>query len=685
MRRLHCLTALLLAAAPLSAQARPTRLDSILLAGPDTASARRHSVALASRVHVAGTAAQESTAAYVQRQMAAMGLDTSTVSFTVFLPAPDAVSVTRLRPTRKELRLSEPEVPGDESTRQPAWPTVNGYAGSGDVSGPVVYVNYGLLDDYRVLDSLGVSVRGAIVVARYGRSHRGIKAREAERRGAVALILYSDPADDGSGKGAVFPAGPWRPEGGVQRGSVKLSPGDPSTPGWPSSEGARRLPLAEMDIPKIPVVPVGYGNATELLTGLDGVAAPAAWTGGLPITYKIGGGGGVTVQVAVRLQEGRNAYKRITNTFASIPGATWPGEVIIIGAHRDAWGPGAWDNISGTVSVLEAARAWSEAVRAGIRPRRTIIFATWDAEEWGLVGSTEFAESREGDLRRSMVAYLNQDAVASGRSFGSSATPTMRDMIRRAARQVPAPGGSGSVYEGWRTAGQTPAGEEPRMGNLGGGSDFAGFYNHLGIPAAEWGFGGGQGIYHSHYDDLQYMDRFGDPGYLAHQASARVAALVLAELAQSDVVPFDHRALADELLRLSAAARDSALKLGMVGAPWDRLTNEAKTLRAVGDTFQSRSARASRFDETRLGRVNEESRQAERSLARPEGLNGRPWYRNLLYAADRDNGYADVPLPGIAEALRDKDAGRLSFEVADLAQRVADVRGRVSAAAMLLR
>jgi N-acetylated-alpha-linked acidic dipeptidase len=684
-RYLRPLLALLLAAAPLSAQARPTRLDSILLAGPDTASARRHSVALASRVHVAGTAAQDSTAQYVQRQMAAMGLDTSTVSFTVFLPAPEAVSVTRLRPTRKELRLSEPEIPGDASTRQPAWPTVNGYAGSGEASGPVVYVNYGLLDDYRVLDSLGVSVRGAIVVARYGRSHRGIKAREAERHGAVALILYSDPADDGSGKGAVFPEGPWRPASGVQRGSVKLSPGDPSTPGWASSEGARRVPLAEMDIPRIPVVPVGYGNATELLTGLDGLAAPVAWKGGLPITYRIGGGGAVTVQVSVRLQDERSAYKRITNTFAAIPGSTWPGEVIIVGAHRDAWGPGAWDNISGTVSVLEAAKAWSEAARGGIRPRRTIIFATWDAEEWGLVGSTEFAESREGDLRRSMVAYLNQDAIASGRSFGSSATPTMRDMIRRAARQVPAPGGGGSIYDAWRAEAETPAGEEPRMGNLGGGSDFAGFYNHLGIPAAEWGFGGGQGIYHSHYDDLQFMDRFGDPGYLAHQASARVAALVLAELAQSDVVPFDHRALADELLKLASAARDSALKLGMVGAPWDRLTAEARSLRAAGDTFATRSARGSRFDETRLGRINEESRQAERSLARPEGLNGRPWYRNLLYAADRDNGYADVPLPGIAEALRDKDAGRLSFEVADLAQRVADVRGRVTAAAALLR
>ncbi len=359
--------------------------------------------------------------------------------------------------------------------------------------------------------------------------------------------------------------------------------------------------------------------------------------------------------------------------------------MIIIGAHRDAWGPGTWDNISGTVSVLEAAHAWSEAVKKGFRPRRTIIFATWDAEEWGLVGSTEFVESREGDLRRSVVAYLNQDAVASGRAFGGAATPSMRDVIRRAARLVPAPGESGSVYSMWRTQSHTETGQEPKMGNLGGGSDFAGFYNHLGIPAADWGFGGGQGIYHSHYDDLTFMDRFGDPGYLAHQATARIAALALAELAQSDIVPFDHAAFADEIIQLATQARDSAIKLGMVGAPWDRVMSEAKALRATADTFATRSTRGGRFDTTRVGRINEESRQAERQFTRPEGLTGRPWYRNLLYAADRDNGYADVPLPGIAEALRDKDAGRLSFEVADLAQRIGDVRGRVSAAAALLK
>ncbi|HEU4570190.1 MAG TPA: M28 family peptidase [Gemmatimonadales bacterium] len=686
MRRILPLLCCLLAA-PLAAQQAAPRsaLDSILLATPDTAMARRHSLALSSRTHVAGTPAQESTAAYVLGQMAAWGLDTSRATFTVYLAAPESVSVVRIRPTPLTLSLPEPPIPGDPYSSGPQWPTVNGYAGAGDVTGPVVYANYGLPDDYRVLDSLGVSVRGAIVVARYGRSHRGIKVREAEARGALGVILYTDPGDDGAAKGPTFPDGPWRPAHGMQRGSVKLSPGDPSTPGWPAVDGARRVPLAQMDIPHIPSVPMGAANAAELLTGLDGPAVPAAWKGGLGIDYRAGGGGAVTVHVTVRLQTGDSAFKRITNTFGILRGSTWPDEVVIIGGHRDAWGPGSWDNISGTVSVLETARAWAAAANAGFRPRRTLIFATWDAEEWGLVGSSEYAESQESALRQSAVAYLNQDAIAAGRAFGGAATPTLRNVVREAVRLVPAPGDTGSVYASWRALSKTPADSEPAMGNLGGGSDFAGFYNHLGIASADWGFGGGQGIYHSQYDDPMWMERFGDPGWVAHQASARITGLVSARLAQADVVPFDVGALADEVTRLATAARDSAARLRMTGAPFARLLAASRALRTAADAFAAAEARGTPTDAQRLARVNTELREAERQLARPSGLVGRPWYRNLLYAADRDNGYADVPLPGVAEALRDRDRARLAREVADLAQRLAAARARVVAAQAALR
>ena len=685
--RLRLLPLFLLSAATLPAQTphRPGVLPGLLLSVPDTAHARAHSTALSSVTHVAGTPAQESTASYVLRQMASFGLDTQRVAFRVFLPAPEFVAVERLRPTPKVLSLAEPAIPGDPSSSGVQWPTVNGYSGAGDVSGPIVYANYGLPNDYRILDSLGVSVRGAIVVARYGRSHRGIKVREAELRGAVAVILYTDPGDDGASRGVVYPDGPYRPAGGIQRGSVKLSPGDPATPGWAALENARHVPLDSMDIPGIPSVPVGAANAVELLTGLGGASVPESWRGGLGIDYRVGGTGAVTAHVTVRLQTGEAAYKRIYNTFGRITGSTWPNEVVIIGGHRDAWGPGTLDNISGTTSVLEAARAWGEAVRRGIRPKRTLVFATWDAEEWGLIGSSEYAESEAPNLRRNAVAYLNQDMITGGRGFGGSAAPTLRGVIRRAAARVPFPGDTLSVYEIWRRQANTPAGEEPRMGNLGGGSDFAGFYNHLGIPAAEWGFGGPQGIYHSQYDDLQWMDRFGDPGYLEHQAVARIGALALMELAQSDIVPYDHAALADEIIRLATAARDSATTLGLTDAPFGRLLAAAGQFKTTGEEFARRAAGRRRWTSDRLARINEESRAAERRLARPEGLVGRPWYRNLLYAADRDNGYADVPLPGIAEALRDRDAALLRREVEDLAQRVTDARGKVAAAVGLMR
>lgn len=688
--RLPSIALALLVAAPLAAQTPQhlSPLDSILLAGPDTAMARTHSTALSTRVHVAGTPAQRTTAEYVLRQMASWGLDTSRAGFKIFLPAPESVSVVRLTPTREVLHLSEPAVPGDPSSEQPAWPTVNGYSGAGDVTGPIVYVNYGLPNDYALLDSLGISVRGAIAIARYGRSHRGVKVREAQAHGALAIILYSDPADDGENKGPVFPDGPWRPASGVQRGSVKLSPGDPSTPGWASTENARRIPLGEMDIPKIPSVPMGYGNARELLTGLGGAQVPDAWKGGLAIDYHFGGTSAVTVHLTVKLQTGPAAYKHIYDTFGTIRGSTWPNEVVIIGGHRDAWGPGTSDNISGTTVVLEAARTWAAAVRAGHRPKRTLVFATWDAEEWGLIGSSEYVESREASLGRTAVAYLNQDMNATGRAFGSSATPTLREVIRSVTALVPAPDSAGmpprSVYTAWRLQANVPDGQEPAMGNLGGGSDFAGFYNHLGVPSVEWGFGGGQGMYHSQYDDLLWTQKFGDPGYRVHQANARIGVLALERLADADVLPFDLGALADELTMLGTKLRDSATAIGMTGAPFDQVLDAARTLDHSALVFDSVSAMAGRRSPARLAQLNTLLRGSERQLARPTGLRGRPWYRNLLYAADRDNGYADVPLPGISEALRDHDSAALTHEVSDLATRITAAAAKLDSATALL-
>ncbi|HEY0776376.1 MAG TPA: M28 family peptidase, partial [Gemmatirosa sp.] len=434
-------------------------LEASAVARPDAARAEAHSRALSAETHVAGTPAQARTRDYVLGQLRAMGIPTEVRAYRVFLPHATAVSVSYggAAGDSAALDLREPAVAGDSTSALTQYPTVNGTSGVGEGAGEVVYVNYGLIEDYRVLDSLGVSVRGKVVVARYGRSFRGIKAREAEKRGAAALLIYSDPQDDGYVRGDVYPDGPMRPAAGVQRGSIFNGDGDPSTPGYPSTEGARRLTEAQMDIAHIPIVPISYGNARQLLAAVRGANVPQAWQGGLAFRYHAGPG---PVRARVRVADDRqtNAYKTIWDTFGVVRGTDLADELVLIGGHRDGWGPGAADNVSGTTSVLEAARAVAEELRAGRRPRRTIVFATWDAEEWGLVGSTEYVEEDTLRLARHAVAYLNQDVAAQGVAFGGGGSPSLRGVLRSVARVVPDPSG-GSVYDVWhRQAARAGAG-----------------------------------------------------------------------------------------------------------------------------------------------------------------------------------------------------------------------------------
>src|SRR4029078_2512226 len=328
--------------------------------------------------HVAGTAAQARTRDYVINQMKKWGIETQVRAYDVWMPHPTSVHVARGSPQPKEFALAEPPVPGDATSSTWQYPTVNGYSGEGEGTAEVVYVNYGLIEDYAQLDSIGVSVKGKIAVARYGRSFRGIKAREAEKHGAVGLLIYSDPQDDGFVVGDVYPDGPMRNSAGVQRGSTLNPNGDPSTPGYGSTAGVTRLTPDRMQISHIPVVPISYGNAAELLKYVRGAAVPRAWQGGLSFRYHVGPGP-VKARVAVKDDRATKPKKPIYYTFGMVRGSDFPDALVIVGVHRDGWGPGAADNVSGTVSVLEAARAIAEELKAGVRPRRTIIFATWDA------------------------------------------------------------------------------------------------------------------------------------------------------------------------------------------------------------------------------------------------------------------------------------------------------------------
>ncbi len=650
---------------------RERALEASAIARPDAARARAHSRSLSAEVHISGTPAQARTRDFVIDSMRAWGLETEVRAYDVWMPHTTAMQAWRVAPDTLVLDLAEGPVPADTTSWTATEAVIaNGYSGTGDVTAPVVYVNYGLIEDYAQLDSMGVSVKGRIAVARYGRSFRGIKAREAERHGAVGLIIYSDPENDGYARGDVYPEGPMRPPQGVQRGSILNVDGDPSTPGYPSRAGAPRIDPAKMDVSHIPVIPMSYRNAAELLRGLRGTPVPQAWQGGLPFRYHVGPGP-VAAHLVVHSDTATAAIKRIWDTFGIVRGSELPDQLVIVGAHRDAWGPGTGDNVSGTVSVLEMARAIAEEVKAGHRPRRTIVFATWDAEEWGLIGSTEYVEDDSLRLARGGVAYLNQDVAATGSSFGGGGSPSLRSTLRDVLREVNDPLGRGSVYDAWHKGSASSDSTEPAMSDPGGGSDFAGFYNHLGIPIAEWGFGGPGGVYHSLYDSYHWMRTFGDTSYAYHAAAARIGAAMVLRLANAEILPYDYVEYARTMrpfvskLQQSIEAKGWNAKTTTLDQAISRMEQAAASFAAARDATLARGT----LPRSARDRANAALLRVERALTRPQGLRTRPWFRNLIYAADENNGYATMVLPSVGEAVRSGDADLTRREIADLAGR----------------
>jgi N-acetylated-alpha-linked acidic dipeptidase len=659
--------------------------EADVIARASAATASMHSRFLSSQPHMAGTPAQARTRDYVVSQMKSWGLETDVRTYNVWMPHPLSTRVWRIAPDSIELKLAEGPIAEDTTSHSfEQIAAFNGYGAAGDARGQVVYVNYGLIEDYAQLDSMGVSVKGKIALARYGRSYRGIKAREAEKHGAAGLLIYSDPADDGFVRGDVYPAGPMRPANGIQRGSVMNPNGDPSTPGYPSTAGAKRIPLSQMEVPHIPVIPISYGNAAELLRGLAGNAIPQPWQGGLQFRYHVGPGP-VIARIAVTTDATTHPYKDIWDTFGTIRGSEYPDEIVMIGGHRDAWGPGAADNISGTVSVMEAARAIAEMTKAGRRPKRTIVFATWDAEEWGLLGSTEFVEEDSLRLSAHAVAYLNQDDVAQGPNFSAGGSPSLRGTLRDIARHVPDPSHEGSVYDVWRKRANVADSVEPQMGDPGGGSDFAGFYNHLGVPIADWGFSGPQGVYHSAYDSYHWMSKFGDPTFEVHATTAKIGAAMLLRLANADILPYDYVEYARTMKRFGAQVTQA-----LVDKRWPvsavELTAAIGRMETAALAFNAARDRAltaqPTSDKVRL--VNSRLLEVERQLTRSQGLVTRPWFRNVIFASDENNGYSTMVLPSINEAIRSGDQALAGRELSDVGQRFDAATHSLQAATTIL-
>ncbi len=653
--------------------------EAVFHATPAPARARQWLAHLTEEPHVAGTPAEKKVAEWVHEQFEAMGLETETVRYEVFLNHPKEVSLALVEPVEAPLALREDALPEDkDSTREGLFPAFHGYGASGTARGQVVYVNYGTPADYVQLGGLGISVSGRIVLARYGQVFRGLKVREAANRGALGVILYSDPADDGYMQGDVYPDGPMRHPSAIQRGSVQylsIQPGDPSTPGYPSRDGAKRLTRAEMkSVPHIPSLPIAYREAEKILRYLAGPNVPDGWQGGLPFAYHVGPGGAV-VSMSVEMDEGQ---RPIFNVFARIPGSETPERVVILGNHRDAWNHGAVDPNSGTAAMLETARGLAAAVKAGWQPRRTIVLASWDAEEYGLVGSVEWGEDRAEDLRANAVAYLNLDSAVTGGDFGAQGTPSLRDLVRQAIAEIPDPVRGGTVGSAWerRLHGQwasgapvdidDPAAFELHLGPLGSGSDYTVFVDHLGLPAINFGFSGKYGVYHSAYDNFRWMERFGDPQFVYHVAAARFYGLLAMRLAGADIVPMRFGSYAVALrLQLDALRRDAIReRRGPRDSESEPLFTPdfAPVLAALDGLAVAGSEVDARFDvvvaaqdRAAATRLTDGLRLVEQAFLDPDGLPGRPWFRHLLVAPGTTTGYAPWPFPELAEALLNDD------------------------------
>ena len=685
--------------------------EAVFLSTPTGAKARRWLFQLTEEPHVAGTAQEKKVAEYVHDKLTEFGLEAEMVEYQVFLNHPEHVSLQLIEPVEEPLALMEDFVDADkDSTAHGMFPGFHGYGASGKASGQVVYVNYATPDDFKQLERLGISAEGRIVLARYGKVFRGLKVREAQKAGAAGVILYSDPADDGYMKGDVYPDGPMRPPSAIQRGSVQylsLQPGDPSTPGYPSRDDAPRLSRDEMKtVPSIPSLPIGYGEAEKILRRLGGPRVPDAWQGGLPFAYHVGPGG-AAVAMEVRMDEG---LKPIWNVFGRVPGSEEPERMVILGNHRDAWNHGAVDPNSGTAAWLETARGLAAAVKAGWTPRRTILLASWDAEEYGLVGSVEWGEDRAEDLSAHGVTYVNLDSAVTGDKFGAGGSPSLRDLVRQVAAAVPDPVAGGSVGEGWEKRRRNNwASDAPielsnpdvefelHLPPLGSGSDYTVFLDHLGIPCVNFGFRGSYGVYHSLYDTFRWMEEHGDPSFVYHVAAARFYGLMAMRLAGADVVPMRFGSYAASLrenlrelerlaIRKLRGADPDAEGEGPLKADFSPLYKSLETLGAAGEALdQAVASLIDSGDADKAAATNTVLLAVERAFLSSDGLPGRPWFRHLLYAPGTTTGYAPWPFPELAEAVENQDAELFERGIERLLAVLESATGKLQEAATAAR
>jgi N-acetylated-alpha-linked acidic dipeptidase len=705
-------------------------LEAQFDAGLSTASIRERLKRMASEANQVGSPHDKANAEFALEQFKAWGWDAHIEVFSVLYPTPRMESLELTGPEPFTATLTEPPIPGDDtsSRTEGVLPAYVAYGGEGDVTAPLVYANYGMPDDYAALQRLGVDVKGKIVITRYGGGWRGLKPKLAYEHGAVGCIIYSDPADDGYGPGDAYPKGAFRPERGLQRGSVMDMPveaGDPLTPGIGATADAPRIPRDEAKtILKIPTIPISWGDAQHFLAALGGPVGPRSFRGALPITYHVGGAGAEAHLVVQSNWDQKPLY----DVIATIKGAQWPDQWVVRGNHRDGWVYGAQDPLSGQTALLEEAKSIGALLRTGWRPKRTLVYASWDGEEPGLLGSTEWAEEHAKELQAKALVYINSDGNDRG-MLQAEASYSLQALVNQAGADVRDPEtgvsardraaaaievdalASGAKDETKARAKKIAASGQVPVGDLGSGSDYSTFVQHLGIAAINVGYGGeGQsgGVYHSAYDTFEHYERFGDPGFVYGVVLAQTIGRLALRSADADVAPMRFGDFVDtvadkveELKKLVASEREHARTLDRLldqkafalaadptepSGPPDReseapnlefapLETALTRLRASAAAFDRAAATAAAAAPDKLTKANAIIQGAEQAMTDDRGLPGRPWYKHLIYAPGLLTGYGAKTLPGVREAIE----GRRWDEAADYIGRTARVLDAVSA------
>jgi N-acetylated-alpha-linked acidic dipeptidase len=676
-----------------TALAAERKAEASFMAGVSTEAMSDLHRRVTARPHVAGSPASMEVAAALVKALEDAGLEVDVDDYDVLLSTPLSIRVAITAPRRRDLPVTEPARPEDPASSHPELgPGYVAYSGSGSAAAPVVYVNYGLPPDYARVKAAGVDVAGKIVIARYARSHRAVKIHTAQQNGAAAIIVYSDPADDGFARGLEWPEGPWRADFQLQRGNGKYSwfwHGDPLSPGFAARKDVRVLDAANAPtLPRIPAVVLSSNAAAEILSGIGGPPVPSGFQGGLPFTYRLGGDA-LTVSVDVRMDQAR---RPIRNVVARLRGRD-PDRWVILGTHHDAWTFGGMDPGSGLAAVFETARGLGALKKGGWTPQRTIVFAFWDAEEFGLVGSTEYAEAFASELREKAVAYINTDLYMRGR-FDGGGTPSLRDFLVEVTKDVPSFTGTGSVYDGWRAEAwrrapserrhQGDAGFEVDLAALGSGADFVAFQDYLGLPTLqmEFDFEGSYGTYHSNYDTRWYVERFSDPGFAVGASLVQVLGLSVMRLANADILPLRYSYYARKIGEFLDTAATWAIDddgRRIVTLDLARSKQLAEAIRQHATRLEGRIDRtlaASTWPPATAARLNDRLARLEQTLLDESQPAATRWYRHVIYGWNIYSLYEGQPLPGLAEAIRLRDQAQVEREVA----RIEAALGRMLAA-----